>query len=176
MNGHAIRVGFHWLTALLVAAVFAIAFTHESIEDPDSRLFWLDMHRAIGLAILAIAAIRLLFRFVLRFERLHETSPVLRAAAAISHIALYAGILVMPLLGWAQSSAKMRHFKVFGVKLPAIVKHDSDLGDRIGEWHETLGWILLALIGLHAAAALYHHFVRKDGVLVNMLRSRPLLP
>lgn len=176
MKGHALRVWFHWVTALLIAGAFAIAFAREAIEDADSRLFWLDMHRAIGLAILAFAALRLIFRFAVRFEQLHETTPLLRAAAAVSHIALYAGLLAMPLLGWAQSSAKMRKFKVFGVKLPALVRHDSDLADRIGEWHEALAWVLLGLIFLHATAALYHHFIRRDGVLVNMLRFRPVLP
>lgn len=175
-KGHALRVAFHWISAVLIAAVFAIGFAHEGMEDGDSRLFWLDMHRAIGLAILAFAVLRLLFRVAVRFERLHETNPLLRLAAGASHIALYAAMLAMPLLGWAQSSAKMRKFKLFGIKLPALVRHDSDLADRIGEWHEQLAWVLLGLICLHAAAALYHHFIRRDGVLLNMLRFRPTLP
>lgn len=175
MKGHALRVGFHWVTVLLITATFAIAFARGAIEDADSRLFWLDVHRSVGLAILAIAVLRLIARLTVRFEKVHESGPLMRLAAGATHIALYAGLLAMPLLGWAQSSAKMRKFKIFGVKLPALVDHDSDLGDKLGEWHEALAWAILALIALHVVAALYHHFFRRDGVLTNMLRFRPVL-
>ena len=176
MRGHALRVVFHWITALLIAAAYVIAFGRSGIEDPDSRLFWLDMHRSIGLFILVIGTLRLISRAVLKFEQLHESGRLLRLAAAATHVALYCGMLALPLLGWAQSSAKMCKFKIFDTKLPGLVHHDSDLGERLGQWHEALAWALLGLIALHVLAAVYHHLVRRDAVLLNMLRFRPTLP
>lgn len=173
MAGHRLRIVFHWVTILLVVAAYAIIFYRTRLDDPDQRLFWLDCHRLIGLTILSLTFLRLLGRWLLPFEKIHEAVPILRWAARANHAALYVGLVAMPLLGWAQSSAKMRKFKLFGIKIHSLVHHDSDLGDVLGQWHENLAWILLALIGMHSVAALYHHFVRRDRVLVNMLSFQP---
>jgi len=172
MTAHRIRIWFHWSTFLLVAAAYAIALARAAMDDPDQRLFWLDCHRTIGLAILALTVLRLVGRVVLPFERVHETKWLLRLGARATHVMIYLGMLAMPLLGWAQSSAKMHKFKLFGARFPRIFGHDRQMGDWLGVWHENLAWTMLALIGLHSAAALYHHFVRRDHVLVDMLRTR----
>ena len=172
MTGHAVRVVFHWLTALLVICAFILAFVHDQIEDPDTALVVLDCHRALGLVVLIMTVLRLLGRWLLPFERLHEANPALRWAARINHVGLYLGLVAMPLLGWAQSSAKMRKFRLFEVKLPALVGHDPDLGAALAWWHETIGWAMLAFIGLHSLAALYHHSVRRDRVLLDMLTTK----
>ena len=172
MAAHKARIIFHWVTFILVVSVYAIAFAREGIEDQDVRLFWLDCHRTIGLMILALTVLRLVARIVLPFERVHETSPVMRQMARVAHVLIYAGLVAMPLLGWAQSSAKMHKFKLFGTALPRLVAHNGDLGDKLALWHENVAWALLALIGLHSLAALWHHFIRRDMVLVDMLRAR----
>jgi len=172
MAARQLRIIFHWVTFLLVTASYTIAFYRTGLDDPDQRLFWLDCHRAIGLAVLALTLLRLAGRQVLPVESLHETTLLMRWIARASHVLLYIGLVAMPLLGWAQSSAKMRSFKLFGVHMPALLGHDPDFGDILGEWHETLGWAILALIGLHSLAALYHHFVRRDRVLVDMLTAK----
>lgn len=172
MAARRLRIIFHWTTFLLVTAAYAIAFYRTGLDDPDQRLFWLDCHRLIGLAVLALTLLRLAGRQVLPVESIHEATILMRWLARASHVLLYIGLIAMPLLGWAQSSAKMRNFKLFGVHLPALVGHDADLGDLLGEWHEALGWVILTLIGLHSLAALYHHFVRRDRVLVDMLTTK----
>ena len=172
MAAHRARIVFHWVTFLLVALVYVLAFYHEGVEDPDLRLFWLDWHRALGLGVMALTVLRLLGRVVLPFEPVHEPNPLLRLGARATHVALYAGLVAMPLIGWAMSSAKMHKFKLFGTALPGLVKHNADLADQLGELHEALGWAILAVIGLHSAAALFHHFFKRDTVLLDMLRVR----
>lgn len=172
MAAHRARIWFHWITLVLVASAYVIALARTGIDDPDQRLFWLDCHRAIGLALFALTALRLLARVVLPFERVHEPSRVLRLLARGTHAALYAGLVAMPLLGWAQSSAKAHKFKLFDHEFPRLLAHNSDLADRLGTWHENLAWLILALIAAHSLAALYHHFIKRDSVLIDMLRTR----
>lgn len=172
MAGHRARIWFHWITLIFVATAYAIAFARTGMDDPDQRLFWLDVHRTVGLAVLALTALRLLSRVVLRFERVHEQSPLLHLLAGLSHVALFAGLLALPLLGWAQSSAKAHKFKLFDHAFPRLVGHDGGLADTLAFWHETVAWAILGLIAAHSLAALYHHFVRRDSVMIDMLRVR----
>ena len=82
---------------------------------------------------------------------------------------MYLAMISLPLLGWAQSSARARHFKLFDVTLPSLLPHDPDFADVLADWHETLAWVFLGFIALHFLASLYHHFIRKDDVLRSML-------
>lgn len=173
MAARVLRIGFHWITVLLVTAAFAIAFWRNGLDDPDQRLFWLDMHRTIGLVVLGLTVLRLLVRLFWKVESAMEGTPLLKLVSNASHSALYGLLLAMPLLGWAQSSAKMRKFRLFDHAFPRLMDRNPDLGDILGQWHEALGWAMLALIGLHSLAALYHHFVRRDHVLLDMLRVHP---
>jgi cytochrome b561 len=170
MTERKLKIAFHWTTVALVAAVYAIALLRDGIEDPDSRLLWLDCHRLLGLAVLVLTLGRLAARARYPVPAAYETGWLLRAIAGAAHVLLYCGLIAMPLLGWAQSSARARHFRLFGVELPALVRHDGDLAVQLAVWHERLAWLILALIALHSLAALFHHFVRRDTVLVDMLR------
>jgi cytochrome b561 len=92
----------------------------------------------------------------------------MRVAAGATHVALYALLLAMPLLGWALSNAQGKPVHFLGATLPALVGDDEDLADRLQAWHIDAAWVLLALVCLHVAAALFHHFVLRDGVLRRM--------
>lgn len=171
--GHRARIYFHWITLLLVSAAYVIGVWHDGIDDPDVRLFWLDCHRAIGLAVLGLTTLRLAGRLILPFEPIHEQDKLLHQLARLADIGIFLGLLALPLLGWAESSAKMHKFKLFGARLPALVHHNPELGERLAQWHEWTAWALLGLIGLHSMAAIYHHFVLRDDMLTDMVRSRP---
>ena len=169
MNRRTTLIAFHWLTAVLIAASFSVAWLRDWMDDYDRRLFWLDVHRSIGFAVLAITLLRLPQRAMLGpVSQRGEFARVLWIASRVTHGVLYAGLIVMPLLGWAQSSARSRHVALFGLGLPSLVKHDRDLADTLGWWHEQVGWVLLGFIGLHVAAALVHHFVFRDETLQSM--------
>ena len=96
----------------------------------------------------------------------------MRIAAWLTHAALYAALLALPLLGWALSDAAGKPPHLFGLALPALVAEDDDLADRLLAWHQDLAWVLLALVSLHIAAALWHHFIRRDDVLRAMWPAR----
>lgn len=176
MNRRASMLWFHWITALLVIATFAIAWIRKDIDALEFRAFWLDVHRTIGFVILALTVARLAWRLrVGPLSQRADLPPALWLASRATHFLIYACLIVMPLLGWAQSSARARHFNLFGVPMPALVRHNRDLADSLGWWHEQIGWVLFALIFLHAVAALYHHYVRRDEVVRTMLPGyRPL--
>jgi cytochrome b561 len=99
-------------------------------------------------------------------------SRLIRAVAALTHIALYGLLLALPLLGWALSNAQDRPVHLFGLTLPALVGADEDLADSLQAWHIDAAWALLALVLLHTGAALWHHFMVRDDVLRAMWPSR----
>jgi cytochrome b561 len=129
----------------------------------------LEGHRHFGLLVLLLFAVRVFVRARLgRLPAAAGTPWPMRVAAGATHVALYALLLAMPLLGWALSNAQGKPVHFLGATLPALVGDDEDLADRLQAWHIDAAWVLLALVCLHVAAALFHHFVLRDGVLRRM--------
>jgi cytochrome b561 len=96
--------------------------------------------------------------------------PWEQTLARAAHWLLYALLLVLPILGWAAASARNWTVRVFDLlTLPQLVPTDAKIGFTAGDIHVALSYVLLGLIGLHVAAALYHYFVRRDRVLQRML-------
>jgi cytochrome b561 len=101
-----------------------------------------------------------------------DAAPWERFLARTTHRLFYLILLVSPVLGWASASAHKLPVSLFGiVPLPAIAAAGSDWANTAGDVHSTAMWVLLWLVGLHVAAALFHHFVRHDGTLRRMLPS-----
>lgn len=95
---------------------------------------------------------------------------MLRSVARLTHGVLYLLLIAQPLMGWANASSRGWSLTLFGViPLPPLSAQGSTLGHELGDLHGALAWGLLGLIGLHVAAALYHHFVLRDGVIRRML-------
>ncbi len=93
-----------------------------------------------------------------------------RTLALAAHRLFYAILLMGPFLGWAAASAHSVPVRLFGVvALPALAPRKAEWGLLAGDIHGYTMWALLVLIGIHAAGALYHHFVRHDNVLRRML-------
>lgn len=162
----------HWLTVILLLGVFALAWIAPGIEDDDWRHQLVDIHRWLGLLILLLALIRLpLWLRNLQRVLLPADLPIWqRQAARGVQLLLLVLLLVQPLLGWLHSNAGGHAVSFFGLfHLPDLVAEDEAFADQTIEWHETTGWLILILAALHIAAALYHHFIRRDGVLASML-------
>jgi superoxide oxidase len=108
-----------------------------------------------------------------------KTPPIVPAApkwqsvaALIVEFSLYALMVVLPILGWLTLSAEGDPIPFFGLQLPALVGADKPLAERTEELHVSLATAGYFLIGLHAAAALFHHYVQRDNTLKRMLPSR----
>ncbi len=162
----------HWITAACVIVVAGLALIRDETAGRVARQWLLEGHRHMGLLILALALVRIGLRV-----RLGKLPPIvhsrlLRVAARCTHAALYATLVAMPLIGWALSDAEGKPVHLLGLSLPALVAEDEDLADRLLVWHQDVAWALLALVSLHVAAALWHHFVKRDGVLRSMWPAR----
>jgi cytochrome b561 len=167
-------IALHWGTALIGAAVVALILLREQAEGKLLRAWLLEGHRAFGAMVLALTLARLAVR--VRHHPLPElvaAATAHRIAIGAMHVALYALLVAVPLLGWVLSSARGQEVSLFGLMaLPRLVGRDADLADTLCDAHEWVAWFLIAAVGLHATAALWHHFVRRDPVLLAMLPSR----
>jgi cytochrome b561 len=173
---HPVAKALHWLMALLVAIQFVIAWTMPDI-GPHTRLGRLiSLHLTVG-AVIGIAALaRVSWRLRHSAPGAIATEPGwLRAGARVSHATLYFLLLIVPLLGWAAASARGWRVTLFpGLALPALLPRGSKSGFLAGDVHSFLAYTLLAIVGLHIAAALYHRLVLHDGVLARMLPGRAI--
>ena len=162
----------HWSMALLILAMLFIGVA--MVTSITLRPTLLALHRPIGIALLVLAVVRLLHRLRRRTPELPRDLPRWqRAAAHASHVALYALMLAMPLVGWAMVSAAGNPVVLWGdVHLPAIAPHDPAVYSVLRAAHAWLARALLAVILLHLAAALHHAWVRRDGVFASMAGGR----
>jgi len=162
----------HWLMVLLLALMFAIGWGADYLSG-DSKSAAIDLHKSVGITILALAAMRLLWRILNPPPPPPAgLKPLERLAASLTHMALYVMLFAMPVIGWAMVSAFGRKVDVFNVvQLPNLVEKDRHMGGLFKDLHETGGNALAILIGAHVAAALYHHFIRKDNVLRRMWKG-----
>lgn len=159
----------HWLMAALILAMLFIGVSMVSDLSLRHPVF-IELHKVTGLALLALVLIRIVLRLTLPHPPLPRDLPRLqRWAAGASHLALYALMLGMPLLGWAMLSAG-GYPRPFG--LPAIAPHDLQLYALLREAHGVAGYSLFAVVLVHLGAALMHAFVRRDGVMRSMWPRR----
>lgn len=164
-------IGLHWLIALAIAATFALGLYMHELPLSPTKLELYSWHKWAGVSIFMLVIVRLGWRLTHPAPPLPEAMPgPLRLAAAGAHWLLYALMFAIPLTGWLMSSAKGFQTVWFGVlPLPDLVAKDKALGKLLAEVHETLNFTLLALVVVHAAAALKHHFIDRDTVLTRML-------
>lgn len=158
----------HWLMAVLILAMLFVGVA--MVSSITLRPALLALHRPIGIALLVLAIVRLVHRLFRRLPALPDDLPAWqRLAAHASHWALYALMLAMPLVGWGMVSAAGNPVVLWGdVQLPAIAAHDPALYSVLRSAHAWLARALLAVILLHLSAALYHAWVRRDGVFRSM--------
>lgn len=167
----ALSIGMHWLMLLLLIAVYALINVREFYpKGSDLREALKMWHFMLGLSIFALVFVRLAVRVAGSTPRIR---PEVRAwqgrLAALVHAALYVFMVVMPLLGWLTLSAMGKPIPFFGLQFPPLMGEDASFADQFKEIHETIGTVGYYLIGLHAAAALFHHYVLRDNTLVRML-------
>ena len=169
-------IAIHWLVLLLIIAVYACILLRENYpRGSDIRETLKGLHFSFGLSVLALTALRLAMRtfFWKPPPIAPPIPPWLAIPAAAAHIALYALLLAMPVAGWMILSAEGDPIRFYGLNLPPLLPPDKELAGQIEEVHETGGTIGYFLIGAHAAAALFHHYVIKDDTLTRMLPRRP---
>lgn len=161
----------HWLILALLIGQFITAWTMPHIGRNTPVTTLISLHFTLGVVILAVALVRLGWRVTHGEPAPQDGLPPWQAASArLLHGALYALLFVLPLLGWINASWRNMPVAMFGFELPQLVATRAPGWGWTGDVHELLSnYLLLALVGLHVAAALYHYFIRRDGVLQRML-------
>ncbi|WP_095167835.1 cytochrome b [Pseudomonas sp. Irchel 3H3] len=163
----------HWLMALLVIAMLFIGAG--MVASVSERHEWLiHLHKPLGVAILLLVIVRLFVRFSTRQPPLPADLPGWQVLAAkASHGLLYALMLILPVLGWAMISAAGDPVTLgIGLQLPAIVPANAALFAFLRRAHGYLAYLLFLTVLLHLAAALFHGWIRRDGVLQSMLSGK----
>ena len=174
----ATAIALHWLLGVALVAMFAVGLYMTSLPFSPARLKLYNWHKWAGVTVLALSLLRLLWRVTHRPPPL--PAPVAAAMPRWQHIAhhgthhlLYALFFIVPLVGWAYSSAAGFPIVWFGlVQLPDLVSPNPDLAELIKPWHGYTAYALAALVLLHVAAALKHQFIDRDGLLSRMLPGR----
>jgi cytochrome b561 len=162
----------HWLTLFLVAAIFVLAFSIIYFASSrEEAVALIQLHRSFGVTVWVVTLGRLVWRQFSRFPNWPADMPqTMRLAAQWSEHALYALLLTQPILGLLQTNAYGDRVNLFFLgQLPALIGQDRPLAKQLLAVHVTVGLLLLGLIALHASAALYHHFWRRDDTLDAML-------
>lgn len=164
-------IALHWLVALLIFIAFPLGLYMHGLVLSPFKLKLVSYHKWIGVTVFLLTLARLAWRMKHVPPPLPDTIPLWQQRAAHSmHFLLYVLLMAIPLSGWLMSSAKGFTVVYLGlVPLPDLVGKDKALGDLLAEVHETLTFGLLALVCLHVAAALKHHFIDRDATLRRIL-------
>ncbi len=173
-----VAMALHWILAIALVAIFSVGVYMADLPFSPQRLKLYNWHKWAGVTILLLSVVRLAWR-------LTHTPPALpgkviaampgwqTAAYHATHVALYALFFIVPLVGWAYSSAAGFPIVLFGVlPLPDLVSADKALAELIKPWHEISAFALAGLVVLHVAAAIKHQLVDRDGLMQRMLPGK----
>ena len=163
----------HWVMALAILGNFCLGLYMTDLGMSLLRLKLYNYHKWTGATILALAALRLLWRLTHRPPAELPAPKWQHTAASVTHWALYALFFAVPLMGWAYSSAAGFPIVVFGVlPLPDLVAKNKELAEAIKPWHGDLAWVLFGLVALHLGAVAKHMVIDRDGLIRRMMPGR----
>lgn len=164
-----VAIWLHWLIGFAVIANIGLAMLTEDMPREAHRAA-MAVHKALGMAILALTVLRILWRLT------HKAPPLPvgmrtweRWTSGLVHFFFYVLLILLPLSGWVWMSAADRPIDFFGLfTIPSIVAPSEEAADVLHDRHETLGLMMLALVALHFLAALKHQFVDRDRLFSRM--------
>ncbi len=167
-------IAFHWLTVILVVGLFALAEVWGFLPrgTPTRRLLQ-SLHISFGLLFAAVFVLRAVWRLGAGRRLPPAGAGWLRVASSGMHGLLYLLLAAQIVLGFLFRWAQGEPFAFFGLfDIPTLISIDHEQRRFIGGLHNTVGWSIIVLACIHAAAALFHHYVLRDGVLRRMTASR----
>ena len=161
----------HWLIAALVLLMIPLGFVIAYEWGGPAQQFLYNLHKSIGATLIPLVVIRLLYRIAHPAPPLPSDIPAIQQFAAhATHWALYVLILIQPLVGYIMTSAYPAPVPFFGLfNLPSIWPENRALSEQLSVVHLYIGLAIAAVAAVHIGAALFHHFVRKDRILMRMI-------
>lgn len=169
-----VAIGLHWLIGLMILGSFGVGLYMVDLSLSPTKLRLYSWHKWAGVTIFTLVLIRCLWRITHAVPALPAEMPKWqRLAAEASHYLLYALMIAIPLSGWLMSSAKGFQTVYFGVlPIPDLLVKNEALGETLALVHKFLNFTMIAIVIVHVAAALKHHFIDKDDILRRMLPAR----
>ena len=163
-------ISLHWLSALLIAGVLIVGWTMGDMPHGAEKNALMSLHQTLGVLVLVVAFVRLVMR------RVHGVPPhlmesVMDKLAALVQVGLYGFMIWVPVFGYLTSSFGGHPVRLFGgaVLVPALTPENHGIHEFMGDLHQALAYVMLALVALHVAGALKHHFILKDDILARMV-------
>jgi len=171
-----VAVALHWLIAVLLVGNLATGLFvlgplgNGDADDRRLAATLVALHEAVGFAVFGLTLFRLGWRLANPPPPLADhLTPLERSLAGLSHAGFYIVMLALPLTGWAMISTGPTAAPVlFGMPVPTLPL-PREWGRALYAAHGWLGWLTGAMIVLHVAAALKHHWLDRDGTLARML-------
>lgn len=162
---------FHWITALLIFASFITGLLWWLRHYTGVGVGVISNHKTVGLCILVLVIARILWRLVVSLPRSHHSlSKSQQVFIKISHRIIILLMLVMPISGWMMSTAAGYKTNIYVAKIAMpFVEKNKSLVVLTSDIHHYASWVLLMLVFIHIYMAFWHHFIRKDPVLLRML-------
>ncbi len=161
----------HWLVAALVLMMIPLGIISANEWGGRWQQTLYDLHKSIGVVVLPLVVVRLAYRW--RNPPLPlpaDIAPLQQQAAHATHWALYALLVIQPVVGLIATSAYPAPIPFFGLfELPHVWPANRALSERLFVLHQWLGIALAVAVAMHVGAALHHHLVRKDRVLMRMI-------
>ena len=161
----------HWLISIMILGCFAVGLYMADLRLSPTKLKLYSWHKWAGITVLGLAVLRLSWRIFNQPPLLPDAMQKWQKSIATGlHHLLYLPMFLIPLSGWLMSSAKGYQVVYFGLwPLPDLMSKNEAWGEYLEEIHEFLNYGMIVLVIGHAAAALKHHFIDKDNVLIRML-------
>lgn len=163
---------FHWVMAFAVVLAYALGLVREDMPKGDFRNGLLNLHMSIGLLVFGLTCLRLAWRAGHPAPAMLAQAPLMMVAAQGAHIALYAAMIAIPLVGLVSAWTNGTVVSLFWVlPLPSPIALDKPFSEALEEVHSVAAHVLMVVAGLHALAAIAHHMILKDATLLRMLPS-----
>jgi cytochrome b561 len=163
-------VALHWATAALIVIAFTLGLTVDAFPK-DWEHAVVNTHVLLGITVLLLTAVRIAWRLGHKPPPIPQDAggPLIRRAAAVVHFLLYVSMAVVPLIGVPTLLYRGRGLDFGLFQVPSPFARMPEIFRPLTEAHELAAYALIGLAAAHMLAALYHHFVRRDEVLLQML-------
>jgi cytochrome b561 len=169
-----LQVALHWMMLVLLVAVYVcMEFRGIFPKGSAPRELMKALHYTLGFSVLLLVPLRMAERFSgPNPEIVPRPSATQDLLGRAVHVALYAFMILMPLIGWVMLSAQGKSVPFFGLDVPPLLAKDHRFAEKLEHWHRVVAQWGYYLFALHVGAALLHHHVMKDNTLARMLPRR----
>ncbi|MES2728782.1 MAG: cytochrome b [Pseudomonadota bacterium] len=160
----------HWLIGLLIIALLCVGLYMTDLPATPDKFAIYGLHKAFGMTVLGLVILRVFTRLAMPVPpplASHATWEI--TLARITHATLYLAMILMPLSGWAMSSAGGHPVSWFGLTVPPLVGENKELGQFMRSAHSTIAYTLIGAIALHVAGVIKHVVIDRDRTLSRMV-------